>query len=168
MNSWFRRHKSGFSLVEMLIVIAILTILMGLALPNFSVWTRNLQVRNAAESILTGIQKARTEALVRNTAVSFVLAGDTSWTVTQVSTAAVLEARTGADGSALVAPVLTPAAATTLTFSNIGVITNANPIQQIDLSASGGTRPLRITVGAGGVVRLCDPTQATGSRASAC
>lgn len=158
----------GFTLVEMMIVVTILGILASIAVPGFAGWMRNLQVRNAAESILTGIQKARTEALMRNASVSFVLGAGTDWTVVLVSDGSVLETRLGMEGSSAVARAELPPGATTLTFSNLGIVTNATPIQQLDLTIANGTRPLRVMIGAGGGARLCDPTIAAGSRASAC
>jgi type IV fimbrial biogenesis protein FimT len=63
----------GFTLVEMMIGIALLAILLSLAAPNFSLWIRNMGIRAAAESLLSGLQLARSEALKGNTAVRFQL-----------------------------------------------------------------------------------------------
>jgi type IV fimbrial biogenesis protein FimT len=61
------------SLVEMMIGVALLAVLMTMAVPSFSGWIRNLGIRNAAESIQSGLALARNEALKRNTAVRFQL-----------------------------------------------------------------------------------------------
>lgn len=68
----------GFGLVEMMIAVAIMAILLALAVPGFQTFVRNAQVRSAAEAMLAGMNLARTEALRRNTRVSF-------WTVTDLS-----------------------------------------------------------------------------------
>jgi type IV fimbrial biogenesis protein FimT len=68
-------RQLGFTLIELLIVIVILGVLMGLALPTYRLWIQNLQIRNAAESIQNGLQLARAEAVKRNTNVDFVLVG---------------------------------------------------------------------------------------------
>lgn len=67
------RRSPGFTLVEMMVVVAIMAILMAAAIPSFMTWLRNVQVRNQAEALLNGIQLARTEALRRNEKVSFWL-----------------------------------------------------------------------------------------------
>ena len=77
-------NSLGFSLVELMIGITIVSLLMMLALPSYQVWIQNLQIRNAAESILDGLQLARTEAVQRNTQVQFQLTDGTglsNWSV---------------------------------------------------------------------------------------
>ncbi len=67
-------HKqSGISMVEIMIGLAILGIAMAWAAPNYSVWMQNTQIRNMAESIVQGLQQARSEAIKRNAYVEFVL-----------------------------------------------------------------------------------------------
>ena len=69
-------------------------------------------------------------------------------------------------------PAALPAGATTLTFNNIGlVIANADAtpsLTQVDVSASGGDRTMRVVIGVGGSAKLCDPGLAPGSNARAC
>lgn len=63
----------GFTLIELIIGVAILGVLLALAVPGFANWLRNLKVRTAAESVQNGLQLARVEAVRRNTAVGFYL-----------------------------------------------------------------------------------------------
>ena len=56
----------GISLIEILIGLAILGIGMAWGVPSYSVWMQNLQIRNMAESIVSGLQVARSEAIARN------------------------------------------------------------------------------------------------------
>jgi len=68
-----RMRQSGVTLIEMLIAISIVATLMLLALPNMSTWLNNAQIRTAGETLLAGINVARTEALRRNAVVRFQL-----------------------------------------------------------------------------------------------
>ena len=65
--------KQGFTLVELLITVAVFGMLLALAAPSFSSWIRNAKVRTAAEAILNGLQLARGEAVRRNVQVRFQL-----------------------------------------------------------------------------------------------
>lgn len=72
------RFGRGFSLVELMVVVAVIGVLMAVGLPTFQTWLRSVQVRNAAESLLNGLQFARMEALRRNERVSFWMVSSAS------------------------------------------------------------------------------------------
>jgi len=173
--STFPKFKSlGFSLVELMVGITIMGILAVIAVPSFQTWTQNAQIRNAAESVTNGLQKARAEAVARNANVSFTLGAGTSWTVGVVAPASVIEQRFGNDGSKDVTRTVLPAGATTITFNTLGGVvlpTNADgsvPFSQVDLTAAGGSLNLRVTIGVNGNARMCDPNLAPGSSPRAC
>lgn len=67
------RSQRGFSMVEVAVTLTILALLLAAAIPSVTEWVRNTRVRNTAEAIHMGLQRARTEALRRNVAVSFWL-----------------------------------------------------------------------------------------------
>jgi type IV fimbrial biogenesis protein FimT len=162
---------SGFSLIELLIGIVILAIALALGMPSYRTWIQNTQIRNAAESIQNGMQRARAEAVTRNTNTAFVLGGGQFWTISQVSDGSVIEQRPAGEVSANVtltaSPIAIPPALppTTITFSSLGsVVANADgtaSITQIDIDSSlltaAESRELRLTVGVGGIIRMCDP-----------
>lgn len=61
----------GFSLIELIVVLAVLAILLAVGASNFSVWMTNSRIRTTAESIQNGLQMARAEAVRRNTPIRF-------------------------------------------------------------------------------------------------
>jgi len=67
------RRPRGFTLVELMVTIAVLGLLMLATLPSVGVWLRNAEIRTAAESLQSGLQKARAEAVRRNQPVLFSL-----------------------------------------------------------------------------------------------
>lgn len=57
------RPTKGFTLVEIMIVIAVLSILMTIALPNLSAMLRRIQVNAVSNSLATSLQQGRNEAI---------------------------------------------------------------------------------------------------------
>lgn len=167
-----RRHASGFTLIELMIGIAIVGILIMVGLPTFGIWIQNLQVRTGAEGVLNGLQVARTEAVRRNVNVQFTLAAlpQTGWTVTIPGTGEIIQNRSGQEGSANAIVTVTPGGASTVTFNGLGrVVGNADAtasITQLDVDSStlsaADSRELRIVVGGGGNIRMCEPMVAAG------
>jgi type IV fimbrial biogenesis protein FimT len=74
------RHRPmrGLTLVELLVTVTILGLLMLAAVPGIGSWLHNTQIRTAAESIQAGLQKARSEAVRRNTPVLFSLVSNSN------------------------------------------------------------------------------------------
>lgn len=93
-------------MIELMIGLIILAILLSAGLPAFSLWIQNTQNRTAAESLLNGLQLARTEAVRRNADVRFNLtdaSGLIAWTVGCVSATAncpaTIQSRSGSEGT---------------------------------------------------------------------
>ncbi len=172
------KHKSaGFTLIELMMVVVLLGIVASVGFPYFRTMLINSQIRNATESVVNGLQKARAEAVARNTNVSFTLGAGSSWTVSVVNPASTIESRNSSEGSAIVtlnAVASDATAATTVTFNNWGgVVANAVapllPVAKIDLTAVGGDRPLRVTINpTGGATRMCDPSLFLASNPRGC
>jgi prepilin-type N-terminal cleavage/methylation domain-containing protein len=69
------RPQRGFSLVEMLIVVAIVAVMAAVALPNIGQYIRNYKIKGAAQMVAGELQSARSRAIMSNTnlGVSFVV-----------------------------------------------------------------------------------------------
>lgn len=67
------KKNLGFTLMEVLIVVAILTILMTISIPNFIAWKDNTRLKRAANDIYNALQRAKMGAIKenRNWSVSF-------------------------------------------------------------------------------------------------
>lgn len=161
-----RPRQQGFTLIELMVTIVIAAIVMAAAIPAYTAWIQNSHIRNASESILNGLQRARAEAVVRNTSVAFILGGGAFWTVGVVG-GDVIETRPGGEMPSTVSIAISPAAdpaLTTVTFSNLGTVIANTPVSgsitQIDIDSTSlsaeESRDLRIVAGTGGA-RMCDP-----------
>lgn len=164
----------GFTLVEMIIAIAILAITIGLGLPSYKVWIQNTKLRNAAESLVNGLQLARAEAVRRNAPVAFTLGAGSAWTVGCVSAGpscpALIQSRAQGDGSSAAVTVAAPDG-NSVRFDAFGRMTQPAPaagfaVFNVDLNpavlSASLSRDLRVIVDIGGSVRMCDPNVGTG------
>jgi type IV fimbrial biogenesis protein FimT len=70
------RLSRGFTLIELMIGLALLAVLLMLAMPTFSTMLQNQKLRAVAESIQAGLQIARVESMKRNQTVEFMLTDD--------------------------------------------------------------------------------------------
>lgn len=71
-----RHAGDGFSLIELMIGVALLALLLMLGLPAFSTYLQNAKLRAAADAFYAGAQMARAEAVRRNAQVEIVLTDD--------------------------------------------------------------------------------------------
>ena len=173
------RATSGMSLIELLIGFVLVGVLLGFGVPTFSAWLQNLQVRNAAEAILTGLQLARANAVQRNKSVTFSMAGpNSSWTVTIdspdafIGEPAMIESRTAAEGTVNAVVATTNP---TITFDGLGK-TNLAAAALIQVTNptggacqdTGPMRCLNVAVSVGGQIKMCDPKVVTAGDSRAC
>jgi type IV fimbrial biogenesis protein FimT len=73
------RNNSGFTILEMMVVIGIAAIMAAIAVPGFIGWFANYRLRSGAEEIQSTLQLARLTAIKQNKAatVSFNTGNET-------------------------------------------------------------------------------------------
>lgn len=160
----------GFTLIELMISLAIAALLLVLAAPSYAVWVADSRIRAAADSIAGGLRVAQAEAVKRNQDVEFILdpTVDTGgWTLSLVSAPATpMEAGVFNEGARLTQFTVQPAGSTIVTFTGLGNIRPANadasaPFDQVTIAPStaiSGARTLRILVGGARTgIKICDP-----------
>ncbi|MBX3662618.1 MAG: GspH/FimT family pseudopilin [Burkholderiales bacterium] len=69
------RH-SGFSLVELIVGLAVIALLISLGVPQYATFTANARIRATTEGVNAGLNLARAEAVKRNARVEMVLTDD--------------------------------------------------------------------------------------------
>src|SRR5262245_2976784 len=67
------KRSYGFTLIELIITLVVLGLLFAIGMPGMMTWLQNQQIKVSAESLQSGLQFARTEALRRNALVQFQL-----------------------------------------------------------------------------------------------
>ena len=179
--------SAGFTLVELMIAIAILGILTAFALPNYSQWIANTRLRTAATGLQNGLMLAKAEAVSRNAKVQLVMT-DTDPTVANV--AMVTPSSTGrswmvrlyhANGVYAASDFIQGRSnagdgATSMTASQSAYVFTGSggmsPIPAaslaVDVAAAGASRPLRVTLSPGSAIRMCDPALSIATTTMGC
>lgn len=162
-----RAAQRGVTVIEAMIVVALIAIIIAVGLPMATEWLANSRIRTASESMLAGLQLARAEAVRRNDLVEFVLTGGTGWMVRTVSGTDV-QTRSAGEGTADVVIAVTPDNTTRVTFDGLGRrranIDGSASVERIDIDLpttvlpADKSRDLRLLVGIGGQIIMCDPT----------
>lgn len=178
------RAMCGFTLVELIVTIALVSLLLGLSIPFFGAMLANARVRSVSEALQNGIRTAQAEAVRRNRQVVFSLTNaepglnaaavgsGRNWSIQTVAQAAdMTETAVFVQGGALGdfasnVSVNGPAA---ICFNSAGrLVTNPAPgvpgancttaaAPAYNMSTTGSDRPLRVTVSLSGQTRMCDP-----------
>jgi len=151
----------GMTLIELMIGLVIVAIVLFVAIPAFTIFLQNQQIKNAAQTVMIGLSSARAEAIRRNQAVRFQFVSDLTagcalatnslaWVVSladptgnceatpgDMGTAAqIVEKRSATEGTRNV--VVATTGGSTATFTGLGRLTGGG-ITQIDFSNSTGT-----------------------------
>ncbi|MBN8772197.1 MAG: GspH/FimT family pseudopilin, partial [Thiobacillus sp.] len=76
--------KRGFTLIELVVTLAVAGILLGIAIPNFQLFVMNNRMASQANDLITALNMARSEAVKRAANVMVcsgtVCPGAVSWT----------------------------------------------------------------------------------------
>ena len=176
----FPSRLAGFSLIELMIGVAMLALLLTLAAPGFLAFVKNGEIRASAEAVLNGLQLARSEAVRRNAQVQFSLTnivsgggetGTSDWVVREVSSGESLQVRSAAEGGRSVLVTVADSSQAVITFNGLGRSRDGaaellfyadadTPEKCTDLTAT--FRCLKVTVSVGGQVRMCDDRRPAG------
>jgi type IV fimbrial biogenesis protein FimT len=164
-----RFRQSGVTLIEVVTTLSVVAILAALAVPSFKTVIFNRKISASAESVLSGLQLARAEAVRRNTLVQFTLNDDSTWTVSCVSDTAcsTIQSSTIGDGAnSEVTISANPSGADSVVYNSFGAtitIPGLTPLTQLDFDlptsilSAAETHELRVVINSGGAARLCDP-----------
>ncbi len=166
----------GFTLIELMIALAIFAILLMLAGPMYARFMADHQIRNASDAILNGVQQAQATAVRNNSFARLRLdtaSGSGGWNVFQTidgteaaAAAQVYYLKDGASDVKVEASLAdnTKPAVAEITFDGFGRI-----VPNVDASAtlacvrvthSAGTRPLNVAISSNALgvgTKLCDP-----------
>ncbi|GGP25768.1 GspH/FimT family pseudopilin [Silvimonas amylolytica] len=168
-------RQQGVTLIELIIVLAITAILIALSAPALQQYMINNRIRSVAEQMRDGIQKARLEAIRRNTPVNFsqtdnsgnLGSAGTGWSIGLPGASSAIYTRPAESGeAALTASGSTTPSSLQPAFSGNGRF--ANGITNYTVTVNSGTcatqtnpgtgnRCLNVVVTTLGNAKICDP-----------
>jgi type IV fimbrial biogenesis protein FimT len=182
-----KKHR-GFTLIELMVGVAIIAILFTMAAPSFSAMVQNAKIRTTADAILNGLQLARAEGVKRNTPVRLQLTdtldntcqlvtNTSNWVISLSNPAGlcataptstnpanpfIIQSRPSAEGST---NVIVAADQSTFTFNGLGRLI-PTPAGNLNIDISNSTGGL--CVAAGGPMRCMRISVTTGGQIKMC
>ena len=176
MNAPRRHRQAGFTLVELMIVVALVAILLSLAAPSFRETIARNRLEGVATELSTDFQYARSEAVARNAQVGLFV-GSNCYTVFAVGTTAATGCATLGTGATVIKSVTsaTIPSSVSLAFASNAATPQAHiqfdPVRgmaadstgtnwegQVTVSTSVGNWQLRTAVTNAGRVKTCSPS----------
>jgi type II secretion system protein H len=151
-NAASRRQRvpQGFTLIEAMVVVALVAILAALAVPSFSTMIANQRVSSAAQELQTLLSFARAEAVYKRTPTAVTATGQ-KWEAKVVPDGPLLREIVASD-----AVTVTPGSANGLTFDVTGAAKPAAGTATtyvLTLSATQATRVQCLRVTGAGLIR---------------
>lgn len=190
-----KRGEQGFTLIELMVTLAIIGLLLVAAVPAFAQWIANARVRSVAEEITNGLRLAQSEAVRRNRPTVFVMTnltpaksatpvdGGKNWYVQALPLASGASSETAADTDyvqggnyAAQSGVTISSTSSVLCFGSMGSVVDVKSSDAVNVlgvactagaktytvSRTGADRSLKVMVGVGGQVRMCDSSKTLG------
>lgn len=161
----------GFTLVELLVGLAIFAFLLMIATPTMIQFMGNSRIRNTADSLAAGLRQAQVEALKRNRDVQFIVNPAVGWRINDpdpVLGGPVQDEPFSTGATVTVTAV--PPGTTTVVYSGLGQYRPdgtagappaPGPVQRLRVTSSTMTSPHDLEVivdpALGVGVRVCDP-----------
>jgi type IV fimbrial biogenesis protein FimT len=145
-------RSRGFTLIEMLVTLAIFAVLLMIAIPSMRPFLQSQSVKNASMDINSTVALARSEAIKRNATVDVTANSATDWSrgwvVSQTTPAATIRKQ-----PALNNIVITPSSGS-FSFDGNGRMTSTGSTFTIKPLNKTGSQPLCLTVTVGSTGRV--------------
>ncbi len=154
-NMLIKKDNKGFTLVELMITLAIAAILLSMAVPNFTTVIKNNRLTTQANELISSLNYSRSEAIRRSANVSLTSASvnwHTGWVIADKGGNTIRSHEAFANGSSLVGSVAS------ITYKSTGFISAAAAITYTLCDDRTGETGRTITISLTGRPRVTDTT----------
>jgi type IV fimbrial biogenesis protein FimT len=140
----FRRRPGGFTIIELMVVVAVLGVIAAFAAPSFSDYFARSRLNGAASEAYGDLQYARSEAVQRFTAARITFSA-TGYVVDIPATGQTLRTVTwsgGTSGSANMVATFDPVRGTAVVVNGPTVLSNSGTSASARLNVNTAGRPI--------------------------
>lgn len=140
------RNTHGFTLIEVVVVTAIMAILAAISTPYILDWIDATRLRSGVSAVTTRLAVARSEAIKRSADQTLAITTASPWSLGDVTATAACESNC----------TMTAASASSVIFTRRGIL---NPLTAvtITLQSGKGTKQVQVTISPLGTVTTCSP-----------
>ena len=142
-----RMTSSGFTLIELMVTIAVLAIIVGIAAPSISTQLANQRVKSTTATLANALKEAKVESILRRQNVTVIY--------TNTSTPKTIKLQAGGDdistynlsAKSTVTQTITPSSVTSIIFQpNKKIANNATVVYTICDSGSNSETPKQVNL----------------------
>ena len=142
-----RMNSSGFTLIELMVTIAVLAIIVGIAAPSISTQLANQRVKSTAATLANALKEAKVESILRRQNITVIY--------TSTSTPKTIKLQAGSEdistynlsAKSTVTQTITPSTVTSIVFQpNKKIANNATVVYTICDSGSNSETPKQISL----------------------
>ncbi len=156
-------QQKGFTVVELMVTVAIVGILLGIGLPAFGSLVERQQLRSSVEALASDLRRARSEAIARGPVArveaSFYAGSNGAWSYSIADGADTIARRSAADyGNSVVLSVAHDSPAS-ISFSSVRAVSLQS---HLEVRVSSGGASVVISRNAMGRVGICSNSEELG------
>lgn len=142
-----RMNSSGFTLIELMVTIAVLAIIVGIAAPSISTQLANQRVKSTAATLANALKEAKVESILRRQNITVIY--------TSTSTPKTIKLQAGSEdistynlsAKSTVTQTITPSTVTSIVFQpNKKIANNATVVYTVCDSGSYSETPRQVSL----------------------
>ena len=145
-NSSYNNHSAGFTLIELMVTIAVLAIIVSIAAPNVSTQLANQRVKSTAVTLENALKEAKVESVIRRQDVTLTYnSTSTPKTITLTANGTELSKFNIAGQSTV---TITPTTATSVIFRSNKTISGSSSVVYTICDSNNKATPRQVAVSA--------------------